>query len=228
MTRPTAAVLLGMALAGGGAVAQTAHSYPEWRPLPVDLKSEAVLRARLGLEYRRAGGSRRIVVERILMDGRTDDTHWTYHVTTACVDERVDCAPFVPIVRSILNRPLRAEERAYIEHSVTLIERQAYLQGLPASIRNSVFKRPIEGDRVNDPKLRWLDADNAALLALREGLDDLLPLIRTGLTGRLRLNRSSIETALLVREAVISQDPPMSLLALIRDGVEFVSGFKLG
>lgn len=221
MKRPLATIVLGLVAAGGGAFSGPPPEPSPWWPLPADLKNDLVLRLRLELEYRRAGGPRHDIVERIVMDGRTGDSRWSYRATIACVDGRTACAPLVPVLRSILDRHLTEIDRKYIEHGVALVAHHAYLEGLPASVRKEAYRRLLAGEHVDDPELKWLDPDNTALIALREGVDDLIPLIRHGLEDRLQANRSSIGTEMRVREAVISGAPGSALLALVREGVKF-------
>ena len=221
MKRPLATIVLGLVAAGGGAFSGPPPEPSPWWPLPADLKSDLVLRLRLELEYRRAGGPRHDIVDRILMDGRTGDSRWSYWATIACVDGRTACAPLLPVLRSILDRHLTEDDRKYTEHGVALVAHHAYLEGLPASVRQEAYRRLIAGEHVDDPELKWLDPDSTALMALREGVDDLIPLIRDELDDRLRANRSSIGTEMRVREAAISPAPGSALLALVREGVKF-------
>jgi hypothetical protein len=212
------AAVLGAALAGGIAAAQPPEPYPEWMPLPVGLKQGVVLRARLDLEFRRAGGPRRDTVEQILLNSESADPLWGYLATTACLEWVIHCTVFVAFMES---RPqeLTGDAAKKAEYESTLVRREAYVQGLSATTRHEVFRRLIEGERVEDPQLSWLDPDTAALRALREVFDDLIPVIRRNLNDRLKANREPIEMDLRVREAVISTDPKSALLALIRECV---------
>jgi hypothetical protein len=223
MFKRVSVAILGAVLAGGVAHTQPPNPYPETQPLPADLWRDVVVRARLDLEYRREGGPRRDKIEQILLDSKTSDAscggrYWSYAATTACVNWVVDCATFVPHLDPLpQNSTGDAKKKA--EYESVLVRREAYLQGLSASARHDVYRALIEGQRVDDATLDWLDCDSAALRALRESFDDLIPVIRRNLNGRLKANRGVVGWDLRIREAVISPDPTSALLALIREGV---------
>lgn len=210
--------VVGIFLAGGAVAVEFSSPFPETWPLPAELKRGVVVQARLDLEYRRASGPRRDIVEQILLSSKSAEPLWGYLATTACLEWVTDCTDFVALMES---RPqeLTADAAKKAEYESTLVRREAYLQGLSAPARHEVFRKLIEGARVEDPQLSWVDCDLAALRALREGFDDLIPVIRRNLNGRLHANREPIEMDLRVREGVISTDPKSALLALIREGV---------
>jgi len=210
---------LGVMIAGTVA-AQPPDPYPDWAPLPVDLKNDVVRRARLELETHRAGGPRREVVRGILLAGRTDDAAWSGEVTFACLQGQIDCAEFEPLVHPLAGK-LTGDWRRAVEHDLSVLNREAYVNSLPASARHDAYRQRLMGTPPIDPNLGWLNASAAALRALREGFDDLIPLIRANLGGSLESNRTSIERALRVRRAVISSNPGRALLKLVREGVEW-------
>lgn len=212
-------VILGLLLpVSGVASVAVPNPFPETLPLPVEARNPVVLNARLDLEMRRAGGPRRHIVEQLLLDGRTDDAFWSMKVTRACLAWVVDCARFLPLVEQMPEH-LSGDARKSVEYDAGLLRREAYVQAMSANQRRDVYLRALEGFPIGDPQVSWLDADTAALRALEEGHDDLIPAIRRVLNGRLKANREPIEMHLRVREASISRRAGDTLLRLVQEGV---------
>ncbi len=157
---------------------------------------------RFEVEMRRAGGPRPVLLETIFKEaGLSADRMWPLWLREACRRRLVDCNAFL--------RDPRAEGDKELQ-------KIAAIQALGTQARKALYREALrrEADTYAPGELRGFDA---AMYALAEGMDDLLPDVRRWV-GRRTVEQGSARVAerLTLYEAERSSNPAVAVLGSIR------------
>jgi hypothetical protein len=196
-------------------------SDPKRPTLPVDADSPAVFVARFELEMRRAGGPRRDVTMNLLRLGaRVQAPEWAFLAVRACEQGVADCRELAEEALAVLSRA-GAAQKQYLTSAVSHLEAEAAIAAVARSERQAVYRAVLLGHgpgRIAEVSVStWSEA---AVRALREHFDDLLPEIERTIGDHPADERGYIGELLAVRKAATSAEPAQALLALVRRGID--------
>ncbi len=189
-------------------------------PLPADLTSSVLFQGRLELELRRAGGPRSDLVAGLLKTSlAVDDPAWGRLVITACREGVVSCRDYVDLAVSRATKEQGGNTDAR-RAELTLIRKEVELQALSARDRQAFYRNAINTGGATIGVITVTDVE-AAMRALEEGDNSLLPSIRSRLETWASGDRMAIRPYLDVAEAIASPSASDGLIQLVRQGATY-------
>jgi hypothetical protein len=154
------------------------------------------------------------------LGARVQAPEWAFLAVRACEQGVADCRELAEEAHAVLSRA-GAQQKQYLRETLRHLEEEAAIASMPRSERQAVYRSVVRGHgpgRIANVSLStWSEA---AVRALRERFDDLIPDIEKTIVDHPADERSYIGELLAIRKAATSADPAQALLALVRRGIE--------